>query len=198
MDRRDFLKYTAAAGSAILLPRPQVAMAGTDDFWTRDRTLWLKRASTGEEFYVVYWTNGQLDINNYIRLCYILRDVSEDSTVQMDVNLLNLMYGLQYWAELLLHKTVPLIMLSGYRTEKTNSHTENAAKFSEHKNGRAGDYKIAPFSNTDLANMTDFFQMGGVGLYNTHVHGDTGNLFNPATGKRRRWIAPMKTPKALA
>lgn len=193
MDRRNFLRYSGALAGATLLsglPAPQIAMAGTHDFWSRDRSLWLKRKSTGEEFYVVYWTQGRLDIDNYIRLCYLLRDVNEQATVQMDFNLLNLFYGVQHWAQLLLKRDVPLILHSGFRTDYTNNKTEGAAKLSEHKNGRAGDYTMPGFSNPDVANMTSFFNMGGVGLYSTHVHGDTGSLFSPKTGLRRRWVVP--------
>jgi len=193
MNRRDFFRYSGVlAGSALLsgLPAPQVAMAGTEDFWSRDRALWLKRKSTGEEFYVVFWTDGRLDIDNYIRLCYLLRDVNEHATVQMDVNLLNLFYGIQHWAQLLRKRDIPLVLHSGFRTDNTNSRTEGAAKFSEHKNGRAGDYILPGFSNTELANMTSFFNLGGVGLYSTHVHGDTGSLFSQKTGLRRQWVVP--------
>lgn len=188
MKRRTFLRYATAAAGAVLLPRPQVALAGTADFWTRDRTLWLRRKKTNEEFFVVFWAGGEIDVNNYIRLCYILRDVNESQTVQMDINLLNLMYGLQHWGQLLTGKDIPLVLHSGYRTLRTNAITEGAKPGSEHPHGRAGDYTMPGFSNTDLANMTTFFRMGGVGLYPTHVHGDTG--------ARRHWVVPP-TPKQL-
>ena len=171
MNRRTFLAGAAVTGAGLLIP--QIAGAATDDFWVRDRVLWLRRQGRDDEFRVVYWSGGQVDYDNYVRMCYILRDATESQTVMMDVNLLNLLYGLQYWQELLIGKPSPLIVTSGFRTEETNQR-EGGAQFSEHKKGKACDIKSDHFKPAQVGSMLAFFGMGGVGVYPTFTHGDTG------------------------
>src|SRR6516164_8238950 len=61
-------------GSMLLLQEPGVAFAQAsaaaagalppaaqrDEFWTRDRTVWVRRTSTGELIKSTYWARGQL------------------------------------------------------------------------------------------------------------------------------------------
>lgn len=165
MNRREFL----IAGASLLVP--ELLLANQDAFWQRDRTLWLRRG--GEEFKVTYWSQGAVDIPNYVRLCYLLRDVNDDVTVMMDVNLLNLLYGLQVWDYQLTGIEKPFIATSGQRTVKTNNMTEGAAWDSAHLRGRAVDGRIPGVDHALLAERAKFFKMGGVGKYVTHTHVDT-------------------------
>lgn len=176
MNRREFLKAAGALASSAFTITPQIACANTADFWVRDRVLWLRRSETGEQFRVVYWSQGLVDVSNYIRLCYLLRDVKEDQTVMMDVNLLNLAYGIQYWNELLLGRPVPYIITSGQRMPDHNSMVEGAARNSLHQAGRALDGGIPGVPPSTLAAQAAFFGLGGVGTYQTHTHIDTGHV----------------------
>lgn len=193
MNRRDFLKASTSLAAWCLLPCsgllvPSVAAASVDtrDFWTRDRTLWVRRAATGEEFRVVYWTRSHgVDIPNYIRLCYLLRDVKEDETVMMDVNLLNLMYGIQYWNDLEVGHPAPYVATSGQRMPNHNSLVEGAAHDSLHQYARAVDGLIPGVSPKLLASRAEFFGFGGVGVYDTHIHIDTGKVRKWDGSKRR-------------
>lgn len=167
----------------IYTPRtPQIAGVSTNDFWQRERTLWLRREiNIGsrkkiEEYRATYWGDGQLDIKNYILLCYILRDVNEDQTVVMNPALLDLLYGLTAWQEIELGKPVPAIITSGFRTEKTNNKTEGSSQFSKHKEGSAADKKSPYFSHEKIAQMAQFLGMGGVGRYSTHTHIDVDSI----------------------
>jgi len=173
MNRRQFIQTSIAAPLAMAIP--QIAGARTDDYWQRDRVLWLRRQGRDEEFRVVYWSNGQVDYDNYIRMCYILRDATESQTVAMDVNLLNLLYGMQYWQELLTGRPSPWIVTSGFRTVEHNRR-EGGVENSEHLHGRAGDLKSLQFTPGQVAQMARFFGMGGVGVYDTFTHVDTGRL----------------------
>lgn len=193
MDRRDFLRASAALATfatlpaaGLLIPRVANAAVDTSDFWTRDRVLWVRRSGTrnrpAEQFRVVFWTAAAgIDIPNYIRLCYLLRDVEEDQSVMMDVNLLNLMYGLQYWNDLEVGRPVPYIATSGQRMPRTNARTEGAAWDSLHQAGRAMDGGILGMAPRTLAERAEFFGFGGVGVYDTHTHIDTG--------RKRKWDA---------
>jgi uncharacterized protein YcbK (DUF882 family) len=175
LSRRGFLGTGTLVLGALVPFIPQIACANTNDFWIRDRALWLRRPN-GEEFYVVYWSGGQVDVANYVRLCYLLRDAHESQTVMMDVNLLNLLYGLQHWQELLLNRPTPILTTSGYRTSGTNQKTEGAARNSMHLYGRAADIKSNAYSPEILGRMAGFFGMGGVGHYPTFTHVDTGQV----------------------
>lgn len=174
MTRRAFLRTIGSVGLALAVP--QIARAQTSDYWTRDRTLWLKRGQSGDEFRVTYWSGGTIDPSNYVRLCYLLRDVRESQTVQMDVGLLNILYGIGYWQELLLGRPAVLILNSGYRSAHTNTTTEGSARNSMHLYGRAADISSAHHSPSQLFQMASFFKLGGVGIYPSHVHVDSGPI----------------------
>lgn len=171
MDRRQFLIAGATACASLAVPR--IACADLSDYWQRDRTIWLKRGKH-EEYRVTYWSGGQLDRDNYHRLCYLLRDANESATVAMDPLLLDLLYGVQYWQELLMARPVPLVVSSGFRTLRNNSRIEGAARNSMHLYGKAADLQSPFFSPAQLADMAAYFGVGGVGRYATHTHMDTG------------------------
>jgi len=172
--RRDVLRAGVAATIVPFIAKPQIACADTADFWVKDRSLWLRRSHIGEEFHVPYWTDGKIINDNYIALCYILRDAYEHTTVTIDVNLLNLLYGIQQWDLLLTHQEKPVMINSGYRTLEHNAHLEGAARNSMHLYGRAADIHIDGRSPDEIARMAGFFGFGGVGLYPTFTHVDTG------------------------
>lgn len=181
MNRRLFIT-TAAQGMAltsIVGATPCIAGAHRQmqNFWLKDRSLDLRRASTGESFNVVFWSGGQVIWKNYVLLCYLLRDVTDGNhTVEMDVGLLNLLYGLQEWARLLGHRQPQIIAHSGLRTPRHNATTEGAAHDSEHLYGRAADVTMASVALKDLAAMATFFEAGGVGRYDQFLHVDVGRV----------------------
>jgi uncharacterized protein YcbK (DUF882 family) len=174
VNRRDFLRAATATTATLLVPA--LAKAQMSDFWTRNRVLWLRLAGKNEEFRVEYWVNGVVDVANYTRLCYILRDWHEQEVRPMDINLLNLLYGIQYWSDLELGSNHPLIIESGYRTDITNSRLETADKNSMHKQMRAADIRHPICSPKAIGQKAQFFQMGGVGFYSTITHVDTGRV----------------------
>lgn len=171
--RRQFITtgLSLCAGMAV----PSIACANLNDYWDRDRTLWLKRGKS-EEYRVTYWSGGQIDMESYHRLCYLLRDKNESVTVQMDLPLLDLLYGMQYWQELLLHRPVPLVVSSGYRTHGNNGRIEGAGRNSMHLHGKAADIQSPHFKPEQIAQMAAYFGMGGVGRYASHTHVDTGRV----------------------
>lgn len=196
MNRREFLSaatalatWAAIPATGLLVPRIASASVDTRDFWTRDRVLWVQRKLPNthrvEEFRVVYWTRAAgVDVPNYIRLCYLLRDVEENQTVMMDVNLLNLIYGLQYWNDLEVGYPVPYVCTSGLRLRNHNARIEGAAYNSEHINAKASDGGFPGVSPSLLSRRAEFFGFGGVGVYDTHTHIDTGRV--------RKWDGTKK------
>ncbi len=178
LHRRDFL--LAAGASLIGLPRP--VWANNPNFWSQPRQLWLYRKDSRENGNYRFWTGNAIDGDAYSWLCYMLRDSHDKTMAAMDVNLLNLLYGLQQW----LHNAgirQPLVVHSGLRTPQHNANVEGAARNSMHMYGKAADIAVPGVEPQMLFNMAAYFGMGGVGLYPTFIHVDTG--------RKRYWSAKV-------
>jgi uncharacterized protein YcbK (DUF882 family) len=179
LKRRSFLACTTV-GLLSAVHTPVIAGVRSKklaDFWVKDRWLSLRRSSTGEFFSVPFWVNGAVNWANYVRLCYLLRDVRDGNhTVEMDIELLNLLYGIQEWARLLGINQPIFEVTSGLRTPRHNALLEGAAHDSEHLYGRATDVTMRGVGLNDLASMARFYEAGGVGEYSSFVHIDVGRV----------------------
>jgi uncharacterized protein YcbK (DUF882 family) len=139
------------------------------------RTLWLRRGS--EELRSTYWTAaGGRDQDEYLQVCWIMRDLRADRVFAMDRLLLDILAGMQAWLKQS-GVDAPIQLHSGYRTSKTNRATEGAARNSRHVVGKAADISVAGVSNVKLAGLSSIFGRGGTGFYvgRGFVHVDTGN-----------------------
>ncbi|MEP6607892.1 MAG: DUF882 domain-containing protein [Burkholderiaceae bacterium] len=139
------------------------------------RTLRLLRGSEAVE--ATYWTaDGGYNRDEYLNICWLLRDLQADRVFPMNHGLLDVLCGLQTW---LARSGVnaPLRIHSGFRTPKTNMRTEGAALDSRHLVGRAADISVTGVSNVRLAGMASVLGHGGTGLYpgRNFVHVDTGD-----------------------
>lgn len=179
MTRRDFLGLLAAGLATTNLPafaggysRAPVP-ASFADFWQRPRELWLRVERTGEEARPVYALPDRLLAGGYVQCCRLLRDVRRDAAVQMDVRLLDLLRAVQGWLTAWGHAQ-PIVILSGYRTQATNSEVSGARQ-SQHLQGRAADFVIPGLPADYLGQLALAFRAGGVGFYvGRFVHVDTG------------------------
>ena len=151
------------------------------------RTLRLVRGD--EKIEATYWSaDTGYNRDEYLNVCWVLRDQQADRVFPMNHGLLDVLCGLQTW----LARTgvdAPMRIHSGYRTPKTNKLTEGAALDSRHIVGRAVDISVAGVSNLKLAGMASLLGRGGTGLYpgRGFVHVDTGD--------ERIWIdRPRKKP----
>lgn len=178
MDRRNFLGTLAAlmvAPSALLVPSPAIA-GPVEDFWAKDRTLWLKRPQSGEEAMITYWRAGSgLDEQEYFRACHMLRDVRANKAIRMSRELLDILYAEQGWLNEWGFRQ-PVIIHSGYRTPETNRRTEGSARDSEHLRGNAVDLHIPGVPTQYLGRLNRYMTDGGVGVYvkKNFVHVDRG------------------------
>lgn len=173
MRRREFLLKSAASLFAIGAP----GISFGQSFWDFPRTLWLKRPATGEERQVVYWANGNYVTDGYREACHLLRDVRANLTVAMDPVLLDILRGIQGWFEMAgIYR--PIVLNSGYRSPKTNSETEGAARTSQHVSGKAADIWIPDVPSDYLAKLAAHLRGGGVGIYPSKgfIHVDSGRL----------------------
>ncbi|WP_434779713.1 YcbK family protein [Neisseria sp. Ec49-e6-T10] len=183
INRRIFLKSIIGAGlTSSLITEPLLAYAqATDvvDFWYKNRTIELVRADNREKMSLPFFRNGQYDTEVYKAACWLLRDAKDmNQMIQMDIGVMNLMYALQEWARLAGVSNPLITVNSAYRTARRNATIENAARNSMHIRGQAVDITMRGITIEQLATMAKYFQVGGVGTYNSFVHIDTGRIRN--------------------
>lgn len=182
LTRRAFLGKAAglASGCALAL-MPGLSAAASDEFWGQPRTLKLYRPATDEHVTRTYWREGNWDLEGYVEICKLMRDVRGNEAVQMDRTLLDILFGIQEW---LAHETgaQQLVVTSGFRSKSTNSKLEGAAQNSMHLYGRAADIRVPNVSASLLSKMGRYFG-AGVGLY------EKSNFAHIDTGRARFWRA---------
>lgn len=195
MDRRAFVRQALTlAGTASLAPAVHAwsldgggAGTGLDGRWAEDgqswqgsllnqsRTLRLFNPRSRERARVTFWTPEQGLIRDGYRHCsWLLRDVTAGVWCDMDVALLNKLFGLQAWLDY--YGVDPeMEILSGLRTPKTNDATEGASRVSRHLRGQAADIRMLKVGASTLGKMARMFGPGGVGFYvsRNFVHVDT-------------------------
>ena len=162
------LAHAAAGASTTIDPR-------LAELLRERRTLWLRRGT--QELRSTYWTAARgRDQDQYLQVCWIMRDVRADRVFTMDRALLDILAGVQAWLKQS-GIDAPIELHSGYRTSQTNKATEGAALDSRHVIGKAADISVAGVSNVKLAGLSSIFGRGGTGFYvgRGFVHVDTGN-----------------------
>jgi uncharacterized protein YcbK (DUF882 family) len=175
----------AAVTPAFALPPPQSAASDVlKELLAERRSLWLVRG--GEQFQATWWSAERgYDRDQYLQLCWALRDLQADRVFPMDHGLLDVLAGVQAW---LAQGGVraPLEIHSGYRTRATNQKLESAALNSRHLVGKAADVTVPGVKNVKLAGMASVLGRGGTGFYpgRNFVHIDTGD--------ERVWVSPPK------
>lgn len=176
--RRSFILGGTAllAGSLAQPAWAQSEQAYASDFWRRPRRVHL-RHSSGEEISSVYWSDGQLVMDEYVRLSWFMRDRVVNKAVYMNPVVLDITYAVCGWLTYFgLHK--PPVLTSGHRDRVRNSHIEGAAKDSKHITGDALDLVIPEVSSLQVARFGAWLGAGGVGWYPSKgfTHLDRGRL----------------------
>lgn len=188
MDRRQFLRLGLGLGASVAgslwLPdnlQPQAHAADTGlsfDLTQGVRSLDLYRPETKERLQLDYLHNGRWQPDAYPKLCWLLRDFHANQYVRMDPTLIAILD----WTQRYLRQygyTQPLHILSGFRTERTNQHTEGAKKNSQHLYGKAVDFRVPGLPAGYLGKLMVWLAQGGVGIYENKsgfVHVDTGQV----------------------
>jgi uncharacterized protein YcbK (DUF882 family) len=177
-----------AAGCTAVAPALAAAPADQRDalggLLAERRSLWLVRG--GEQTRATWWSAERgYDREQYLQVCWALRDQQANRVFPMDHRLLDLLAGLQAWLARN-GVTAPLEIHSGYRTRATNRKVEGAALASRHLIGKAADITVAGVRNLRLAQMASVLGQGGTGFYpgRGFVHVDTGD--------ERVWVTPPK------
>lgn len=180
--RREFSKMIVGVAAGIIIPKEVIAKEDTrtrdindESFWNLPRSVWIRRGD--ESLNLIYFENNQIVWENYTKICYLLRDLHQNEAVKMDIRLLDLIRAMQgYLAYYGFNH--PFFINSGYRSKKTNSNLENAAKNSMHLYGKAIDFSIPGVPGSYLGKLAKYYQGGGVGFYasDTFSHIDTGSV----------------------
>lgn len=166
--RRLVLGAAAAAATGVVAPA-QAQRVGD-----RARFLWV-RNQAGEEVVGHYIrADGWIDWRIVQRLQSLFRDLRENAAGPMPVLLLDVLWLIQAgWR----HEK-PLVLMSGYRTPRTNASLEGAAFNSRHMEGQAADIALrdVPISQVaeSAAAFSRIYNFMGVGNYPGFVHVDIG------------------------
>lgn len=176
VSRRAFV--FAGVASAVAAPAVRAAPSGQvyQDFWTSPRSLRLYRKETGEWGDFEYWRDGRLQLPAWFGMLHLLRDVQADMAMHYDPRAVDIVWAVQEWCYRDSGKRFNFRLTDGARTELTNASIRGSAENSLHKKGQAIDGSFEGLGLPNYARAAAFFGMGGVGLYQRHVHVDSGQV----------------------
>lgn len=142
------------------------------------RRLHMYSGHTGETLNTIYWVDGKYIDDAVEEISYFMRDWRSNSTKLIDQRALDIMAA----SHNVLQVNEPYILLSGYRTAKTNamlrSKSRSVARNSLHVKGQAADLRLRSRSVTQMARAALSCRAGGVGKYKRgkFVHMDCGDV----------------------
>lgn len=184
LTRRGVLTGLAAAAALAAQTRPSQALDTTVPQWlTIPRRLVMRNLNTGERLNTLFWRDGAYDPAGLATVDHFFRDWRTGETVQTAASLLDILWRLQMAARF----TVPLEVLSGYRSAQTNAMLrrtmgESVAHRSFHIRAMAADIRLPGLSSLAVAHYANGLGLGGVGYY------PDSNFVHIDSGPRRVWI----------
>lgn len=139
--------------------------------------LTLRNANIDEQMSLSVPSTLQLSDLDRQRLNHFLRDWRENETISIDDQVLE--YLLMICASHNTHGSeLDVLIASGYRTTKTNEmlrqRSREVAENSLHTQGKAIDFDLPSVSIRQLAATARDICTGGVGVYSSFVHIDSG------------------------
>jgi len=138
----------------------------------------LKMASprTGEKIDTIYWIEGEYIKDAVREINLFMRDWRTNDVYAIDTRTVDIMTA----AHNLMDTKEPYLLLSGYRSPKTNamlrSRSRGVAKNSRHMRGQAADLRLNSRSVNQMYRAAVSCRGGGVGRYSgsNFVHMDCG------------------------
>lgn len=138
----------------------------------------LKMASprTGEKIDTIYWIEGEYIKDAVREINLFMRDWRTNDVYNIDLRTVDIMAA----AHNLMDVNDPYLLLSGYRSPKTNamlrSRSRGVAKNSRHMRGQAADLRLNSRSVNQMYRAAMACRGGGVGRYSgsNFVHMDCG------------------------
>lgn len=140
------------------------------------RRIRMYSGRTGESIDTIYWIEGDYIKEAVNEITHFMRDWRDDSTRAMDLRNVDILAA----AHSLMEVDEPYMLLSGYRSPKTNAmlraRSSGVAKNSLHMKGQAADVRLQSRSVSQMARAATACHAGGVGRYSSSnfVHMDCG------------------------
>ena len=131
---------------------------------------------TGESIDTIYWIEGEYIPEALNEISYFMRDWRSDEVKDIDPRTVDIAAA----AHRLLEVDEPYMLLSGYRTKKTNAMlregSRGVARNSLHIKGQAADLRLRSRSVSQMYRAAQACEAGGVGKYSrsNFVHMDCG------------------------
>lgn len=127
---------------------------------------------TGESVDTIYYANGQYISEAVDEISYFMRDWRENKTLGYDPRNLDNLAAVMH----MIDTSEPYLMISGYRTPKTNSMLRGAANQSYHMRAMAADVRLKSRDVRQISGAALAAKGGGVGVYgrSNFVHLDSG------------------------
>lgn len=140
------------------------------------RRIRMTSGRTGESIDTIYWIEGEYIPEVLKEINFFMRDWRSGDSMKIDPRNLDIMAA----SHRLLDVNEPYMLLSGYRSPKTNamlrSKSRGVAKNSLHMKGQAADLRLKSRSVGQMAKAAAACASGGVGRYSrsNFVHVDSG------------------------
>ena len=174
--RRGMLGAFAAAAlvAALTYSKAFGLLRGAGDI----RKLSMYSGRTGEQIDTIYWIDGDYVPEALHEVNRFMRDWRTDSSIAMDTRTVDILAA----SHRMLQTDTPYVLLSGYRSPKTNSMLRSksraVARNSLHMKGQAADIRIQGRSVAQISRAALACSAGGVGKYSrsNFVHVDCGDI----------------------
>lgn len=129
---------------------------------------------TGESVDTIYYADGQYIPEAVSEISHFMRDWRQNETRTYDPRNLDNLASVT----LLTEASEPYLMISGYRTPKTNGMLRGAASNSYHMKAMAADIRLKSRDVRQISRAALAAKGGGVGTYNrsNFVHIDSGPI----------------------
>ena len=140
------------------------------------RRIKMYSGRTGESIDTVYWVEGKYIRDALNEINIFMRDWRTGQAIGIDPRTVDVAAA----SHRLLQTNEPFMMLSGYRSPKTNamlrSQSSGVARNSLHMVGKAADLRLKSRSVAQMTRAAQSCQAGGVGRYSrsNFVHVDCG------------------------
>ncbi|MBI6629067.1 YcbK family protein [Pontibaca salina] len=142
------------------------------------RRIRMYSGRTGERLDTIYWIDGEYIKDAINEINYFMRDWRTNEVKEVDLRTIDIMTA----AHNLMDVHEPYMLLSGYRSPKTNAmlrrRSGGVAKNSLHMTGKAADLRLSSRSVHQMARAAAACRAGGVGRYSrsNFVHMDCGDV----------------------
>lgn len=140
------------------------------------RRIRMYSTRSGESLETIYWIDGEYIPEALAEINTLMRDWRTNDVLKIDTRTVDIMAA----SHNLLEVEEPYMLLSGYRSPKTNamlrSRSSGVARNSLHMKGQAADLRLQGRSVSQMARAASACNAGGVGKYSSSnfVHMDCG------------------------